>query len=114
MNKRLLLLLFSILLSFNSYSEEVCYAKVNQEKNYTVSVFADEMVDVDENRILTVCEEGDILVLSGFRYSLATNSLSTTSRLNLANYMASYCELSETQVIDKRILVCKLVDRDLK
>lgn len=112
MKKLLLILLLS--LSFNSYGEEVCYAQVNQEKNYTVSVYVDDKVDVDENRLLTVCEEGDILVLSGFRYSLATNSLSSIAQLNLAKYMASYCELSETQVIDKRILDCKLVDRDLR
>ena len=111
--KKLLLLLFSLMLSFNSYGEEVCYAKVSQDKDYTVSVYVDDMVDVDDDKLLTLCEEGDILVLSGFNYSSVTNSLFTSSRLTLASYMASYCDLNETQVIENRILVCKLVDRDI-
>ena len=111
--KKLLLLLFSTMLSFNSFGDEVCHAKLSQENDYKVSVYVEDMVDVDYDKLLTVCDEGDILVLSGFDYSSVKNSLFTSSRLALASYMASYCDLSDTQVVDNQILVCKLVDRDL-
>ena len=51
--------------------------------------------------------------MSGFSYSSMQNSLFPSSRIALAQFMAGYCDLSETQVIDNQILVCKLVDRDL-
>ena len=111
MKKLLLILLLS--LSFNSYGEEVCYAETNEREVSTISVYVDDLVDVDDDKLLTLCEEGDILVLSGFSYFEEKNSLFNSSRLALASYMASYCDLSETQVIENRILVCKLVDRDL-
>ena len=110
--KKLLLLLISLLLSFNSYGEEVCITDWNQERN-NVSVFIDGIVDVDSDELLSVCDEGDILLMSGFSYSTMKNALFPSSRIALAQFMAYYCDLSETQVIENQVLVCKLVDRDL-
>ena len=109
--KKILLLLFSLLFSFNSYGGEVCTTDWNQERN-NVSVFIDGIVDVDPDKLLSVCDEGDILIMSGFSYSSMQNSLFPSSRIALAQFMAGYCDLSETQVIENQILVCKLVDRD--
>jgi hypothetical protein len=110
--KKLLLLLFSLMLSFNSFAGEVCTTDWNQERN-NVSVFIDGIVDVESDDLLSVCDEGDILIMSGFSYSSMQNSLFSSSRIALAQFMASYCDLSETQVIENQVLVCKLVDRDL-
>ncbi|WP_416676981.1 hypothetical protein [Candidatus Pseudothioglobus sp. Uisw_016] len=110
--KKLLLLLFSLMLSFNSFAGEVCTSDWNQERN-NVSVFIDGIVDVESDDLLSVCDEGDILIMSGFSYSSMQNSLFSSSRIALAQFMASYCDLSETQVIENQVLVCKLVDRDL-
>ena len=109
--KKILLLLFSLLLSFNSYGGEVCTTDWNQERN-NVSVFIDGIVDVDPGKLLSVCDEGDILIMSGFSYSVMDNALFPSSRIALAQFMAGYCDLSETQVIENQVLVCKLVDRD--
>ena len=57
-------------------------------------------------------DEGDILLMSGFSYSVMDNALFPSSRIALAQFMASYCDRSETQVIENQVLVCKLVDRD--
>ena len=99
------------MLSFNSYSGGVCITDWNQERN-NVSVFIDGIVDVDSGELLSVCDEGDILVMSGFNYSQMEKALFPSSRIALASFMASYCDLSETQVIENQVLVCKLVDRD--
>jgi len=100
------------MLSFNSFAGEVCTTDWNQERN-NVSVFIDGIVDVESDDLLSVCDEGDILIMSGFSYSSMQNSLFSSSRIALAQFMASYCDLSETQVIENQVLVCKLVDRDL-
>ena len=110
MNK-LPLLLFSLMLSFNSYGGGVCTADWNEGRN-NVSVFIDGIVHVDSDELLSVCDEGDILVISGFTYSETQKALYESSRIALAQFMAGYCDLSETQIISHQVLVCKLVDRD--
>ena len=108
--KKLLLLLFSLMLSFNSYGGGVCTAEWYEGNN--VSVFIDGIVNVDSDELLSVCDEGDILVMSGFTYSETQKALYESSRIALAQFMAGYCDLSETQIISHQVLVCKLVDRD--
>tara|TARA_B110000967_G_C18326501_1_gene289985 strand:- start:145 stop:444 length:300 start_codon:yes stop_codon:yes gene_type:complete len=98
------------MLSFNSYGE-VCTADWNPTRN-NISVFIDGIVYTDRDKLLSVCNEGDILIMSGFAYSVMDNALWPYSRIDLARIMAGYCDLSETQVIESQVLVCKLVDRD--
>lgn len=110
--KKLLLLLFSLLLSTNSFGEGVCYANWNPER-FNISVFDKGVVDVNRDELLSVCEEGDILLMGGFAFSEMKNELFDSSRLALATIMSFYCELTQTHIIENRTLVCKLVDRDL-
>jgi hypothetical protein len=107
--KKLLILLFSLLISFNSYGEEICNANIGEDFTLLVGVFP-EPVEIYDDKLLTICEEDDILVLSGLKNS---NALTLTPQEVLANYIAWYCDLSETQIVDNQVLVCKLVERDL-
>ena len=108
--KKLLVFLFSLLISFNSYGENICNAKLSQEF-LTLSVQGNlDWVDIHDDKLLTICEEDDILVLDGFKSDSIDTSLTTQEYLSM--YMAYYCDLSETQIVNNQILVCKIVDRD--
>ena len=106
-----LLLLFSLLASFVTYGESICDAAIRYDPNYITVYLSDEELDLDYDELLTVCEEGDILNMSYFDRLRPGNS--SVGRNIMSEMMASYCDLSETQVISNSILVCKLVDRDL-
>ena len=70
--------LISLMLSFNSFAGEVCTTDWNQGRN-NISVFIDGIVDVESDDLLSVCDEGDILIMSGFSYSSMQNSLFSSS-----------------------------------
>lgn len=107
--RKLLLLLFSFLFSLGAYGESLCYATFNTTSDNITVILSDDSPDLDYDELLTVCEEGDILTMSGFD-GFYSNSV---GKYRMSHIMASYCDLKETQVIDNSILVCKLVDRDL-
>ena len=109
--KKLLILLFSLLVSFNSYGEEICRANIGEDFTLLVGVYP-EPVEIYDDKLLTICEEDDILVLSGLKNSTVT-LMGFTPQAVLAGYIAWYCDLSETQIVDNQVLVCKLVERDL-
>ena len=108
--KKLLVLLFSLLISFNSYGEEICRANIGEDFTLLVGVYP-EPVEIYDDKLLTICEEDDILVLSGLKNS--TGLTIFTPQEVLSGYIAWYCDLSETQIVDNQVLVCKLVERDL-
>jgi hypothetical protein len=107
--KKLLVLLFSLLISVNSYGEEICYANIGEDLTLLVGLYP-EPVEIHDDKLLTICEEDDILVLSGLKNATL---LAFTPQEVLAGYIAWYCDLSETQIVDNQVLVCKIVERDL-
>jgi len=139
--KKLLILLFSLTLSFSSLADNItkgiCMANFYEDK---LQIFQKDFLTIDSNELLTVCNEGDILNLGGFEFfdepkyieSLDTLNLdaqewetqfdllmermsdSSSVKFSLSLIMAKYCDLKETHIIGNEILVCKLVDRDLK
>ena len=139
--KKLLILLFSLTLSFSSLADNItkgiCMANFYEDK---LQIFQKDFLTIDSNELLTVCNEGDILNLGGFEffdtpeyiesldtlnldarewetqfdYQMERMSNSSSSKFSLSLIMAKYCDLKETHIIGNEILVCKLVDRDLK
>ena len=138
--KKLLLLLF-VSLSFSSLADNItkgiCMANIHEDG---LELFRKDFPIIDSNELLTVCNEGDILNLGGFEffdepkyiesldtlnldaeewknqfdYQMERMSNSSSSKFKLSLIMAKYCDLKETHIIGNEILVCKLVDRDLK
>ena len=135
--KKLLLLLFSLTLSYSALADNIvtgtCVVNVQEDGN--IQLLGDSNI-IDGSELFTICEEGDILNLSGFRFydtpeyedvldALFVNEFSeyekimerelnnSSQKFNLSQYMAAYCDLKETHIIGNEILVCKLVDRDL-
>ncbi|ALE02686.1 hypothetical protein [Candidatus Pseudothioglobus singularis] len=130
--KKLLLLLFSLTLSYSALADNIvtgtCVANVREGGIQLLG--ASNIIEGSE--LFSVCEEGDILNLSGFRFydtpeytdildaldfpeweKITERELNNSSeKFNLSLYMARYCDLKETHIIGNEILVCKLVDRD--
>ena len=97
--KKLLLLLFSLLLSFNSYGDdEVCFVRLNDDTS--LRVFPST---VEYEKLLTVCDKGDIARVSGFDYG------TKMAIHDMADFITSYCDLTETQIVANYVLVCRLV-----
>ena len=87
MKKLLLLLLLS--LGLNAMAEEICYGR---EENYGFP-----------SELFKYCDVGDILYLKDFEWNDS-----------LARVIATYCDLSETQIVygissSSAQLVCRLV-----
>jgi len=130
--KKLLLLLFSLTLSYSALADNIvtgtCVANVREGGIQLLG--ASNIIEGSE--LFSVCEEGDILNLSGFRFydtpeytdildaldfpeweKITERELNNSSeKFKLSLYMARYCDLKETHIIGNEILVCKLVDRD--
>jgi len=131
--KKLLLLLFSLTLSYSALADNIltgtCVANVSEDG---IQLLGDSNI-IDGSELFTICEEGDILNLSGFRFydtpeytdildaldapewvKITERELNNSSeKFKLSLIMAKYCDLRETHIIGNEILVCKLVDRDL-
>jgi hypothetical protein len=131
--KKLLLVLFSLTLSYSALANNgVCFVDVREGG---IQLPGGSNI-IDGSELFSICEEGDILNLSGFRFydtpeyedvldALFVNEFSeyekimerelnnSLQKFNLSQYMAAYCDLKETHIIGNEILVCKLVDRDL-
>ena len=137
--KKLLLLLFSLTLSYNALADNITTGMCigNMEKD-GIEMFRKDFPLIDSNELLSICSEGDILNLGGFRFFdspeylnkldslksteweeqfenlIERESSSSSSKFTLSLIMAKYCDLKETHIIGNEILVCKLVDRDFK
>jgi hypothetical protein len=133
MKKLLILLVFSLILSFNALADNIltgtCVANVREGG---IQLLGDSNI-IDGSELFTICKKGDILNLGGFRFydtpeytdildaldfpeweKITERELNNSSeKFKLSLYMARYCDLKETHIIGNEILVCKLVDRDL-
>jgi hypothetical protein len=132
--KKLLILIFSLALSNSTLADNIasgtCIGNVTKDG---IEMFRKDSPVIDSNELLTMCKEGDILSLGGFRFydtpeytdildaldfpeweKITERELNNSSeKFKLSLIMAKYCDLKETQIIGNEILVCKLVDRDI-
>ena len=134
--KKLLILLFSLLISFNSYAKtgEACVVDYLIEEDVNPFEFMDHSHlkisiykgdDISEltqpyNSLLSFCNEGDILNLwvyenektSNFFYGGADFMTNTSNAQMISSiFISDYCDLKETVIVSDSIFVCRLVKR---
>ena len=134
--KKLLILLFSLLVSFNSYAKsgETCYVdyaivenidpfELVDHSHLEIAIYkGDDISEATQpyNSLLSFCNEGDILNLlisedpetSNFYYGLVDSSTNTSNaQLMSSIFISDYCDLKETVIISDSIFVCRLVKR---
>jgi len=121
--KKLFVLLFSLLISFNSYANEACivYIPYNTNQMLEPTMLAgkgNSNTDIKEikwDKLLSVCNVGDVVKMGIIDYS-GNQSLEELEGSNdyawdeSQYFIQGYCDLKETVIINNITLVCRLVE----
>jgi hypothetical protein len=119
--RKLLILLFSILLSFNSYANNVCYADVPHNSHLLLestmmasSGKFDTFKEIGWDELLSVCKVGDVVSMEIVDYSDTKNfeelKMDWLARKEIQYFIQGYCDLTETVIINNMELVCRVVE----
>jgi len=118
--KKLLVLIFSLIVSVNSYANDICYADIPYDSSQmldpkmlaSTGTFPGKEIKWEE--LLTVCNVGDVvsMMLTDYSGSQSFEDLEKNgiALMDTQFFIQRYCDLRETVIINNFALVCRLVE----